>query len=201
MPGGAAWRAGIVADDMRVLGIETSCDETGVALYDTARGLVADALHSQVALHRDFGGVVPELASRDHVRRVLPLVVDVLRRAGLTLADLDAIAYTKGPGLAGALLVGASIANALGFGPFFAGEFHHLHETDFAGFAFGVSIEAAFLPDDRFDQQRIDAIALRGGDDLRLVLALAHVFAPPVAGDDQKHSERRREKRRDQNDL
>jgi N6-L-threonylcarbamoyladenine synthase len=89
--------------------------ETGVALYDTARGLLADALHSQVALHRDFGGVVPELASRDHVRRVLPLVVDVLRRAGLTLADLDAIAYTKGPGLAGALLVGASIANALGF--------------------------------------------------------------------------------------
>ncbi|MGE5170121.1 MAG: tRNA (adenosine(37)-N6)-threonylcarbamoyltransferase complex transferase subunit TsaD [Rudaea sp.] len=100
---------------MRVLGIETSCDETGVALYDTERGLVADALHSQVALHRDFGGVVPELASRDHVRRVLPLAVDVLRRAGITLGDLDAIAYTKGPGLAGALLVGASVANALGF--------------------------------------------------------------------------------------
>jgi N6-L-threonylcarbamoyladenine synthase len=104
-----------VADDMRVLGIETSCDETGVAVYDTARGLLADALHSQAALHRDFGGVVPELASRDHVRRVLPLVVDVLQRAGLALADLDAIAYTKGPGLAGALLVGASVANALGF--------------------------------------------------------------------------------------
>jgi N6-L-threonylcarbamoyladenine synthase len=100
---------------MRVLGIETSCDETGVALYDTERGLVADALHSQVALHRDFGGVVPELASRDHVRRVLPLAIDVLRRGAVTLADLDAIAYTKGPGLAGALLVGASIANALGF--------------------------------------------------------------------------------------
>jgi N6-L-threonylcarbamoyladenine synthase len=104
-----------VDDAMRVLGIETSCDETGVALYDTERGLLADALHSQVALHQDFGGVVPELASRDHVRRVLPLAVEVLRRAGLTLADLDAIAYTKGPGLAGALLVGASIANALGF--------------------------------------------------------------------------------------
>ena len=100
---------------MRVLGIETSCDETGVALYDTERGLLADALHSQVALHQDFGGVVPELASRDHVRRVLPLAVEVLRRAGVTLADVDAIAYTKGPGLAGALLVGASIANALGF--------------------------------------------------------------------------------------
>ena len=100
---------------MRILGIETSCDETGVALYDTARGLVADALHSQVALHEAYGGVVPELASRDHIRRVLPLVHDVLARAGSTVHDLDAIAYTKGPGLAGALLVGASIANALGF--------------------------------------------------------------------------------------
>ena len=100
---------------MRVLGIETSCDETGVALYDSERGLLADALHSQVALHDAFGGVVPELASRDHVRRVLPLVQDVLDRAGLAVRDLDAIAYTEGPGLAGALLVGASIANALGF--------------------------------------------------------------------------------------
>jgi N6-L-threonylcarbamoyladenine synthase len=100
---------------MRVLGIETSCDETGVAIYDTERGLLADALHSQVALHDAFGGVVPELASRDHIRRVLPLVHDVLASAGLRARDLDAIAYTQGPGLAGALLVGASIANALGF--------------------------------------------------------------------------------------
>ena len=100
---------------MRVLGIETSCDETGVALYDTERGLLADALHSQVALHEAYGGVVPEIASRDHVRRVLPLAKDVLARAGLALRDLDVIAYTKGPGLAGALLVGASVANALGF--------------------------------------------------------------------------------------
>ena len=100
---------------MRVLGIETSCDETGVALYDTEHGLVADALHSQVALHAAYGGVVPELASRDHIRRVLPLVRDVLARAGLDMRDVDAIAYTQGPGLAGALLVGASIANALGF--------------------------------------------------------------------------------------
>ena len=100
---------------MRVLGIETSCDETGVALYDSERGLLADALHSQAALHDAFGGVVPELASRDHVRRVLPLTLDVLARAGLGVRDLDAIAYTQGPGLAGALLVGASIANALGF--------------------------------------------------------------------------------------
>lgn len=99
---------------MRVLGLETSCDETGVALYDTDRGLVADALHSQVAMHRAFGGVVPELASRDHVRRLVPLIRDVLDAAGITLGDLDAIAYTQGPGLAGALLVGASVAAALG---------------------------------------------------------------------------------------
>jgi N6-L-threonylcarbamoyladenine synthase len=100
---------------MRVLGIETSCDETGVALYDTERGLVADALYSQVALHDAFGGVVPELASRDHVERVLPLTQQVLAEAGIGVHDIDAIAYTKGPGLAGALLVGATVANALGF--------------------------------------------------------------------------------------
>ena len=100
---------------MRVLGIETSCDETGVALYDTAAGLLAHALHSQVAMHADYGGVVPELASRDHVQRLVPLIETVIARAGLTLADIDAIAYTRGPGLAGALLVGASVANALGF--------------------------------------------------------------------------------------
>ncbi len=100
---------------MRVLGIETSCDETGVAVYDSAAGLLAHALHSQVAMHRDYGGVVPELASRDHVRRVLPLVHDVLGRAGTTLHDLDGIAYTQGPGLAGALLVGAGVATALAY--------------------------------------------------------------------------------------
>jgi N6-L-threonylcarbamoyladenine synthase len=100
---------------MRVLGIETSCDETGVALYDTERGLVADALHSQVAMHRAFGGVVPELASRDHVERVLPLLQQVLDAASIGIGDVDAIAYTQGPGLAGALLVGASIAHGLGF--------------------------------------------------------------------------------------
>jgi N6-L-threonylcarbamoyladenine synthase len=100
---------------MRVLGIETSCDETGVALYDTERGLVADALHSQVALHRAFGGVVPELASRDHIQRVLPLIERVLADAGLRFDAIDAIAFTQGPGLAGALLVGASVATALGF--------------------------------------------------------------------------------------
>ncbi|MFM1988344.1 MAG: hypothetical protein RJA99_1301 [Pseudomonadota bacterium] len=100
---------------MITLGIETSCDETGVALYDDARGLLAQALHSQVAMHERYGGVVPELASRDHVRRLLPLARQVLEEAGITVGDIDAIAYTEGPGLAGALLVGASVAQALGF--------------------------------------------------------------------------------------
>ena len=103
------------AKALRVLGIETSCDETGVAVYDTDRGLVAHALHSQVAMHEAYGGVVPELASRDHVRRVVPLVAQVLREAGIGMADLDGIAYTQGPGLAGALLVGASVATAMAY--------------------------------------------------------------------------------------
>lgn len=100
---------------MRVLGIETSCDETGIALYDTERGLLADALYSQVAMHADYGGVVPELASRDHVRKTLPLIDQVLADAKLSKQDIDAIAYTSGPGLVGALMVGASIAQALAF--------------------------------------------------------------------------------------
>ena len=100
---------------MLVLGIESSCDETGIALYDTERGLLAHALHSQVAMHEEYGGVVPELASRDHIRRVLPLARQVFAEAAAKLDDLDAIAYTQGPGLAGALLVGASIAAALAF--------------------------------------------------------------------------------------
>jgi len=100
---------------MRVLGIETSCDETGAAVYDTEAGLLAHALHSQVALHAPFGGVVPELASRDHVRHLVPLVREVLDASGTKMHDLDAIAYTEGPGLGGALLVGASLANALAF--------------------------------------------------------------------------------------
>lgn len=100
---------------MLVLGIESSCDETGLALYDTEAGLLSHALHSQIAMHRDYGGVVPELASRDHIRRVLPLLQQVLDEAGRHRRDIDAIAFTQGPGLAGALLVGASVANALGF--------------------------------------------------------------------------------------
>ena len=100
---------------MLVLGIETSCDETGVALYDTGRGLLGHLLYSQVAVHADYGGVVPELASRDHIRRVVPLTRDLLRTHGLGVQDLDAVAYTQGPGLAGALLVGASIAHGLAY--------------------------------------------------------------------------------------
>jgi N6-L-threonylcarbamoyladenine synthase len=98
---------------MLVLGLESSCDETGLALYDTQRGLLAHALHSQIAMHREYGGVVPELASRDHIRRALPLLETVLEQADVKLAEVDAIAFTQGPGLAGALLVGASVANGL----------------------------------------------------------------------------------------
>jgi N6-L-threonylcarbamoyladenine synthase len=101
---------------MIVLGIESSCDETGLALYDSrARRLLAHALHSQIAMHQAYGGVVPELASRDHIRRVLPLFSEVLQHAGRDKHDIDAIAYTQGPGLAGALLVGTGIAHGLGF--------------------------------------------------------------------------------------
>jgi N6-L-threonylcarbamoyladenine synthase len=98
---------------MIVLGVESSCDETGIALYDTERGLLAHALHSQVAMHEAYGGVVPELASRDHVRRAIPLLEQVLAESGESVSSIDAVAYTQGPGLAGALLVGASVANGL----------------------------------------------------------------------------------------
>lgn len=97
---------------MIIIGFESSCDETGVALVCTRRGLLAHALHSQIAMHQAYGGVVPELASRDHIRRVLPLTRQVLQQAGLKAADIGAVAYTAGPGLAGALLVGASVAQS-----------------------------------------------------------------------------------------
>ncbi len=100
---------------MLVLGLETSCDETGVALYDSERGLLADALFSQIDLHRIYGGVVPELASRDHIKRMLPLIEQVLADADCIAQDIQGIAYTAGPGLVGALLVGASCAQALAF--------------------------------------------------------------------------------------
>jgi len=100
---------------MLVLGVESSCDETGIALYDTDHGLLSHALHSQVEMHAEYGGVVPELASRDHIRRVLPLTELALKDANKTLQDIDAIAYTQGPGLSGALLVGTSFAESLAF--------------------------------------------------------------------------------------
>lgn len=100
---------------MFVLGIETSCDDTGIAIYHTERGLLSHSLYSQTTLHNEYGGVVPELASRDHIRRVLPLVKKTLKSAKLELSTINAIAYTQGPGLAGALLVGSSFAAALSF--------------------------------------------------------------------------------------
>lgn len=100
---------------MRVLGIETSCDETGLALYDTELGLLAHSTYSQTEVHVPFGGVVPELASRDHVRRIIPLLDEILAKAQLSRHDIDGIAYTKGPGLVGALLVGAMFARTLAF--------------------------------------------------------------------------------------
>jgi len=100
---------------MLILGIESSCDETGVALYDRDAGLLAHALYSQIAMHNDYGGVVPELASRDHIRRLLPLTRQVLAESSRSLVDLGGIAYTQGPGLAGALLVGAGMARALAY--------------------------------------------------------------------------------------
>ena len=112
---------------MRVLGIETSCDESGIALYDTELGLLSHALYSQVELHATFGGVVPELASRDHIHRVLPLIDQVLQQAGVSASTIDGVAYTAGPGLIGALMVGASIGRSLAFGwgiP--AVEVHHM---------------------------------------------------------------------------
>ncbi len=98
---------------MKVIGIESSCDETGLAIFDSKAGLLAHALHSQISLHSDYGGVVPELASRDHVRKIQPLFEEVMKQAGLTASELDGVAYTAGPGLVGALLVGASAARAL----------------------------------------------------------------------------------------
>ena len=100
---------------MKVLGLETSCDETGVAVWDTVAGLRAHTLYSQIALHQAYGGVVPELASRDHVRKLVPLVRETLAQAGIGLRELDGVAYTAGPGLVGALLVGAGLGRALAF--------------------------------------------------------------------------------------
>ncbi|WP_448568369.1 tRNA (adenosine(37)-N6)-threonylcarbamoyltransferase complex transferase subunit TsaD [Thalassotalea ganghwensis] len=101
---------------MKILGIETSCDETGIAIYDEQQGILAHRLYSQIAVHADYGGVVPELASRDHVRKTIPLIQEVFKDAQLTPDDLDGVAYTAGPGLVGALLVGCSIGRSLAYG-------------------------------------------------------------------------------------
>jgi len=103
-------------DLMRVLGIETSCDETGIALYDTEQGLLAEALYSQVAVHAEYGGVVPELASRDHIRKTLPLIDQVLTDANCQRSQIDGVAYTAGPGLIGALMVGATLGRSIAKG-------------------------------------------------------------------------------------
>ena len=100
---------------MKILGVETSCDETGVAIFDEEKGLIANQLYSQIEMHADYGGVVPELASRDHIRKTLPLIDAALKEANLTAKDIDGIAYTAGPGLVGALLVGATIARSLAY--------------------------------------------------------------------------------------
>jgi len=101
---------------MLVLGIESSCDETAVALYDSANGLLAHQIHSQIDLHAAYGGVVPELASRDHIKRLLPLLASLLAKSTVRREDIDAVAYTNGPGLAGALLTGAMAARSLAWG-------------------------------------------------------------------------------------
>ena len=101
---------------MKVLGIETSCDETGIAVYDSDRGLLADCLYSQVGIHASYGGVIPELASRDHIRKTLPLIKETIKDAGIKASELDGVAYTAGPGLVGALLVGAAIGRSLAMG-------------------------------------------------------------------------------------
>ncbi|AEP30918.1 tRNA (adenosine(37)-N6)-threonylcarbamoyltransferase complex transferase subunit TsaD [Brumicola nitratireducens] len=100
---------------MKILGIETSCDETGVAIYDTDNGLLAHELYSQVKLHADYGGVVPELASRDHVRKIVPLIKRTIANSGLSASDIDGVAFTRGPGLVGALLVGSSVGRSLAY--------------------------------------------------------------------------------------
>lgn len=100
---------------MKILGIETSCDETGVAIYDDEKGLIANQLYSQIEMHADYGGVVPELASRDHIRKTLPLIQAALKEANLTACDINGVAYTAGPGLVGALLVGSTIARSLAY--------------------------------------------------------------------------------------
>src|SRR5437016_1617410 len=110
---GLANSPSIERETVKILGIETSCDDTGLAIYDSECGIIANRLHTQIDLHALYGGVVPELSSRDHVRKVVPLLDSALQEAGIQFADLDGIAYTAGPGLIGALMVGATFARSL----------------------------------------------------------------------------------------
>jgi len=139
--------------DMRVLGIETSCDETGIAIYDDQTGLISDLLYSQIDLHKAYGGVVPELASRDHIRKTLPMIQQAMTESGTAKEDLDGIAYTAGPGLVGALMVGASIAKslALAWGKPAIG-IHHMEGH----------LQAAMLSEDKADYPFI-ALLVSGG--------------------------------------
>lgn len=131
---------------MRVLGIETSCDETGIAVYDGDKGLLAHELYSQIELHNEFGGVVPELASRDHVKKTLPLIKATLDKAGISKHELDGVAYTAGPGLMGALLVGASIGRSLAWGLNIPSvQIHHMEGHLLAPLLENRSIEFPFL--------------------------------------------------------
>ncbi len=184
---------------MRVLGIESSCDETGVAIYDTENGLIGQALYSQIEMHAHYGGVVPELASRDHVRRVLPLVREVLEQAGLSGTELDAVAYTAGPGLAGALLVGASIARSLAYGwgvPAVA--VHHMEghllapllEADAPDFPFvallvsgghSLLLDARALGDYRPLGESVDDAAGEAFDKVAKMMGLGYPGGPQVA--------------------
>lgn len=184
---------------MRVLGIESSCDETGVAIYDTGQGLLGQALFSQIEMHASYGGVVPELASRDHVRRLLPLVRQVMSQAGVTAAELDGVAYTAGPGLAGALLVGAGVARSLAYGwglP--AVPVHHMEghllapqlEEDAPGFPFlallvsgghSLLLDARGLGDYRPLGESVDDAAGEAFDKVAKMMGLGYPGGPRVA--------------------
>ncbi len=184
---------------MRVLGIESSCDETGVAIYDTDAGLLGQALYSQVEMHARFGGVVPELASRDHVQRVLPLLKQVMAEADTSPEQLDGVAYTAGPGLAGALLVGAGVARALAFGwgiP--AVEVHHMEghllapllEPDAPDFPFvallvsgghTLLLEARSLGDYHILGESVDDAAGEAFDKAAKMMGLGYPGGPRIA--------------------
>ncbi len=184
---------------MKVLGIETSCDETAAAVYDGARGLLGARLYSQVALHAAYGGVVPELASRDHIQKLVPLIEGVLADAGVSLQELDGVAFTAGPGLAGALLVGASVAQGLAWARGIpAVGVHHLEghllapmlEADPPGFPFlallvsgghTLLVEVSGLGDYRILGTSLDDAAGEAFDKTAKLLGLPYPGGPELA--------------------